>query len=77
LAKRQLREILESSRQILFDDAWTAVMQYSAVSESDLHEWLNEWKDAGLLQITNEKDGRRPRKKQNQYLQWRDSGAKP
>ena len=67
LARRQLKKILESSNELLFDDAWTVAMQYPAVSESDLHEWLREWKTAGLLQITNEQAGRRPRKKQHQF----------
>lgn len=77
LARCQLRRILESWEQILFDDAWATVMQYPAVSESDLHEWLCEWKSAGLLQITNQQAGRRPRKKHKQYLRWCSSGAKP
>lgn len=70
LAKSQLRKMLESSPQVLFDDAWATVMQYSAVSEHDFHDWLNEWKSAGLLRITNEHTARRPRKKRNQYLRW-------
>jgi three-Cys-motif partner protein len=73
LAKCRLRKVLESSDQILFDDAWAAVMQYAAVSDTDLHEWLDEWTSAGLLQITNQQAGRRPRKKQKQYLRWRSS----
>lgn len=70
LAKSQLRKMLESSPQVLFDDAWATVMQYSAVSEHDFHDWLSEWKSAGLLRITNEHTARRPRKKRNQYLRW-------
>jgi three-Cys-motif partner protein len=73
LARQQLRTTLESSEQLLFDDAWATVMQYSTVMESDLQKWLQDWKTAGLLQITNQERDRRPRKKQNQYLRWRRS----
>ena len=77
LAKCQLRQLLETSEQILFDDVWAVVMEYSAVSENDLHEWLREWKTAGLLQITNTQNGRRPRKKQEQYLRWCSNQSSP
>ena len=77
LAKRQLKNLLESSSQVLFDDAWTIVMQYPSVSESDLHEWLVEWKTAGVLKITNEQARRRPRKNQNQYLRWLSKASNP
>jgi three-Cys-motif partner protein len=71
IAKSQLMRALESSDQILFDDAWPIVMQFSAVLESDLQTWLRDWKAAGLLQITNQVGRRLPRKKQGQYLRWR------
>jgi hypothetical protein len=70
LAKCRLLSALESSGQILFDDAWAMVMQYSAVAERDLHEWLREWKNAGWLEITNGPADRRPQKQANQYMRW-------
>lgn len=72
LAKAHLKKQLESSHEILFDDAWATVMQYSAVSLADLHDWLREWEAAGLLEITNKIPRQRwPHRKQNQYLRWR------
>lgn len=72
LAKSELREALESSGRLLYDEAWGTVMQHPAVEASDLAEWLAEWKKAGMLQITNQRSGQRaPRKGQNQYLQWK------
>lgn len=71
LAKRQLRELLESSGQLPFDYAWAAVMQYPAVMQSDLHDWLREWTTSGLLEITNVLPRQKwPRKNQNQHLKW-------
>jgi three-Cys-motif partner protein len=70
-AKSELQKELESKERVLFDDAWATVMQYSTVGENDLREWLREWSDAGLVQITNQRMGQKfPRKGQSQYLKW-------
>ncbi|MGA7852177.1 MAG: three-Cys-motif partner protein TcmP [Candidatus Acidiferrales bacterium] len=70
-AKSELRSILESSRSLLFDDAWAIAMQHSGVMDADFREWLTEWKNDKLLQITNQRPGQRLAKKgQNQYLKW-------
>jgi three-Cys-motif partner protein len=71
IAKCELRGMLESAGEVLFDDAWAAVMQHSTVMEADLGQWLNEWKTTGLLRITNELPRQKmPRKKHHQYLKW-------
>jgi three-Cys-motif partner protein len=70
-AKNELRSILESSENLLYDDAWAIVMQHSGVMDADLREWLTEWKTDGLVQITNQRPRQRlARKGQNQYLKW-------
>jgi three-Cys-motif partner protein len=72
IAKLELRDTLESSGRIRYDDAWAMVMQHSTVVTSDLAEWLSEWKNAGLLQITNQQHEQRlPRKGQKQFLEWK------
>jgi three-Cys-motif partner protein len=71
-AKDELKEKLESSQQLLYDEAWAIVMQHSAVMESDLQQWLNEWKTAGVLGITNQGPGQKlARKHQRQFLRWK------
>ncbi len=71
-AKHELREKLESAQQLLYDDAWATVMQHSAVLESDLQQWLTDWKAEGILGITNQRPGQKlARKGQKQYLKWR------
>jgi three-Cys-motif partner protein len=70
-AKSELRRDLESSRNIRFDDAWANVMQHSGVTEGDLRDWLTEWKNQGLLEITNQKPKQIfPRRGQQQSLMW-------
>jgi three-Cys-motif partner protein len=72
VARRELEERLRSSDSLLYDDAWAIAMQHSAVMDSDLREWLTEWKDNGLLEITDQRPGQKlARKGQRQYLKWK------
>jgi hypothetical protein len=71
-AKIELRRTLESSRRLLYDDAWATVMQHSTVMDTDLRQWLTEWTSDGLLGITNARPSQKfPRKRQEQYLEWK------
>jgi hypothetical protein len=71
-AKHELRTTLEANAQVLFDDAWAKAMQHSAVTESDLREWINEWKAAGLLTFVGLQPGQKiPQKHKDQHLRWR------
>ena len=72
VAKHELRDKLEASSQVLYDDARATVLQYSAVTEADFQEWLREWKTAGLLEITNQRPGQKlAQKGQGQHLRWK------
>jgi hypothetical protein len=72
LAKAELRKELESTAQVPYDEAWARVMQYSAVMDSDFHEWLTEWKTSGSLEITNQRPGQKlAQKGQGQNLRWK------
>ena len=71
IAKKELVEMLRGSPQVLYDDVWPRVMQHSAVMESDLREWLNDWKSTGSLRFTNlDPSQKLPRKHAQQYLEW-------
>jgi three-Cys-motif partner protein len=71
LAKNQLLAMLQDAEQVPYDEAWYTVMQYSAVTDRDLKEWLAEWKSSGSLTFSNvELSQRLPRKGANQYLRW-------
>ncbi|HWZ96262.1 MAG TPA: three-Cys-motif partner protein TcmP [Candidatus Dormibacteraeota bacterium] len=73
-AKKHLEDILMASKEVLYDDAWATAMQYPTIMEEDLGDWLKEWKQRGLLEITNQAAGRKlARKGQKQFLRWRKS----
>jgi len=72
LAERRLQELLETSKRVLYDDAWAIAMQYSGVLESDFHEWITDWQAAGQLFLPNLGPRQKlPRREQQQYLVWR------
>ena len=70
-AKNQLPAILQDAEQVSYDEAWYTVMQYSAVTDRDLKDWLADWKSSGSLTFGNVEPGQSlPRKGANQYLKW-------
>ncbi len=72
VARRELEKKLQSSGKLRYEDAWAIAMQHSAVMNSDLQEWLTEWKANGHLEITNQQPGQKlARKGQGQYLKWK------
>ncbi len=71
MAKNQLLAMLQDAEQVSYDEAWYTVMQYSAVADRDLKDWLADWKSSGSLTFGNVEPGQRlPRKGANQYLKW-------
>jgi three-Cys-motif partner protein len=77
VAKSELQRMLQASKEVLYDDAWATVMQHPGVMEDDLRQWINDWKGAELLQITNERPTQKwPKKGQRQYLKWRSAPKK-
>ena len=72
IAKAQLMATLEGSERVLYDEAWFQVMQYSAVIDRDLKDWLTEWRASGSLTFANLDPGQKlPRKGGNQFLVWK------
>jgi len=72
VARQELEIKLQSSDKLRYEDAWAIAMQHSAVMDSDLREWLTEWKANGLLEITDQRPGQKlARKGQGQFLKWK------
>lgn len=52
LGRKRVRELLLSRREVPYDEAWAATVQWTPLSwESDLKQWINEWKKAGQLDV--------------------------
>lgn len=71
VAKCETRDMLETTDQVLYDDAWAKAMQHSAVTGRDFRDWVNEWKASGALTFINLQPGQKvPLKGADQYLKW-------
>jgi three-Cys-motif partner protein len=63
---------LQSKGRLLYDEAWTLALSEPLTWESDLKDWIEDWKQAGQLEM----DGMRPRQRvphlnEGNYLVWK------
>ena len=65
-AKDRIFRLLKASAEIPYDDCWAEALQFSAVYQSDLRSWIEEWERAGTVEV-------RGRKRPNELIK-RDSG---
>jgi len=54
-AKRRVWEVLVASGEVSYDDCWAEALQFPAVYQTDLREWLTEWEKAGTIHIKGRK----------------------
>ncbi len=54
-AKRRVWDLLTASNEVSYDDCWAEALQFSAVYQADLREWLTEWERAGRLCVKGRK----------------------
>lgn len=63
---------LETKRRLLYDEAWTLALSEPMSWESDLKEWIAEWKQEGRLEIVGMKPRQRvPHREKGNYLVWK------
>lgn len=58
-AKSAVAAMLERQADTLYDDIWAESMQYAAVMEEDVRNWIDEWDKQGKIKIENMQAGRR------------------
>src|SRR6185295_9027604 len=62
---------LESKRRILYDDAWALAVSEPLSWESDLKQWIEDWKAEGRLFVEGMKARQRvPHRDEANYLVW-------
>lgn len=71
-ARLAVTEALQRQRRMLYDDAWILAVSVPMVWETDLKDWIREWKDKGYLEI----EGMQPRQRvphlsEGNYLLWK------
>jgi hypothetical protein len=50
-AKKRVCELLSASGEVSYDDCWAEALQFPAVYQSDLRDWLAEWEKAERLHV--------------------------
>ena len=65
-ARASVSRLLQAKGTVLYDEIWSLAMTFPMVSESDLHEWLHDWKGQRLLEMA----GLRP----NMHIPKREEG---
>jgi three-Cys-motif partner protein len=62
---------LESKHRLLYDDAWTLALSEPMSWESDLKQWIEEWKEEGRLEVVGMQPRQRvPHRSEENYLVW-------
>jgi three-Cys-motif partner protein len=71
-ARGLVLDALESKHRLLYDDAWTLALSEPMSWESDLKQWIEEWKEEGRLQIVGMEPRQRvPHRGEENYLVWK------
>lgn len=69
--KSCLNDMLRSQRRVSFDDAWAIVLSRPLVWDSDVKEWIKDWRKQGVLAVEGLKSGERvPKLGKSHFLIW-------
>lgn len=71
-AQRRVERLLVDAQTSSYDRAWKCALSYPLVWESDLKDWIKEWRAAGLLELVGMAPRQSvPRRKQGIQLVWK------
>ncbi len=72
-ARAAVLNLIQTKRQLPYDEAWSTAMIFPLTWESDLKDWIREWEKDGQLEITGMKEKQRvPQLGQNVSLMWKN-----
>ena len=75
-ARAAVLALLQTKGQLTYDEAWSSAITFPLTWESDLKDWIHEWKQDGQLETTGMKERQRiPQLGQNIRLVWKGSRA--
>ncbi len=50
-ARDAVKTLIETANKASYDDCWVEALQFSAVYETDLRAWINDWEREGLIVV--------------------------
>lgn len=73
-ARAAIELLLQTEKQVVYDDAWSSAMTFPLIWESDLKDWIHEWDQDERLEIAGMQERQRvPQLGQNIRLVWKNS----
>jgi hypothetical protein len=73
LAREAVLNRLRQQRRLIYDSAWLLALSQPLVWESDLRNWLKEWKEEGRLQLEGlQRLERVPKRDSSHFLIWQE-----
>ena len=73
-ARAAVLALLQTKKQLAYDEAWSSAMTFPLTWESDLKDWIHEWKQDGQLETTDMKEKQRvPQLGKGNCLVWKES----
>lgn len=75
MARDRVRSRLQKRREVKYADMWRLAVAFPLVWESDLRDWLAEWRAQGLVDIRGLKGRQQPRWDRDIDLIWLRNGA--
>jgi len=71
-AKSLVADTLGQSSTVPYDDIWAAAMQFAAVAEEDLRDWLADWESQGLVEWSERLPRQRvPQRGKGNVFKWK------
>ena len=68
-ARAAVLALLQTKKQLAYDEAWSSAMTFPLTWESDLKDWIHEWEQDGRMEIRGMKERQRvPQLSQNIFL---------
>lgn len=70
-SKTAVSRLLQAKGTASYDEVWSLAMTFPMVWESDLHEWIRDWRQQGFLEMTGmSPDQRHPRREEGISCVW-------
>lgn len=71
-ARAAVLALLQTKKQLAYDEAWSSAMTFPLTWESDLKDWIREWEQDGRLETTGMKEKQRvPQLGEDNFLVWK------
>ncbi len=71
-ARKDLESLLRDKRMVSYDDAWAMALRKPLVWESDLKDWIKDWKQQGMVSLDGLATGKRsPKYGGGQRIVWK------